>query len=304
MWLWETLVGLIVWTAKGIAEHATTTRFLASFGFFLLVVLAQRVAGRLVGYVAWTRALLKSAAASLGIALLNFSVYPTLLAMTSHGVERLWLFLRVPRLPASTWQGLPLWLVALIVVVAYDFADYWNHRLMHSKWVWPIHAIHHSDPVITPLATHRVHPFEGLVMWTSYFVLLGWLNLPQGTLGIGAVILLLHNEYVHMNVDWNHGPLWFLVASPRFHRWHHADVPQAHGKNLANVFPAFDLLFGTYYNPGPCTERVGAEGVPENDVVKLMLFPFVAWAKLAGAWTSRLRSRFRRTGDPGSTPGP
>jgi sterol desaturase/sphingolipid hydroxylase (fatty acid hydroxylase superfamily) len=284
MWLFETLTGAVTWAVNTLADKASGSRFLASLGFFLFVCLVSRVMGGLV----WTRTMLRSAGASIGIALVNFVVYPIILATSSGELTRGWELLHVPRLPASTWQELPTWLVAIVAVVAYDFANYWNHRLMHWKWLWPVHAIHHSDPEVTALTTHRVHPFEGIVMWTSYLVLLSWLGLPPGVIGGGALVIMLHNQYVHVNVDWNHGPLWFLVASPRFHRWHHADVAEAHGKNLANIFPVWDVLFGTYYNPGPCRARVGAEGVPENDVVKLMLFPLLAWARLVAAVGGRL----------------
>lgn len=286
-WCWDALAGGVEWAAKSLVEEAATTTFLASLAFFLLVCLIHRMAGRAV----WTRAVLASAGASVAIALLNFVVYPIMLATSTSLFQRAFAFLHVPRLPASTWQDVPTWLLLVIVVVTYDLVNYWNHRLMHWKWLWPIHAIHHSDPEITALTTHRVHPLEALFMWMSYFVLLGWLSFPPNVLGAGAVIVLLHNQYVHVNVDWNHGKLWFLVASPRYHRWHHADVPEAHGKNLANIFPVFDVLFGTYYDPGPCRARVGAEGVPENDVVKLMLYPFVAWGALVGRTAARLRSR-------------
>ena len=77
----------------------------------------------------------------------------------------------------------------------------------------------------------------------------------------------------------------------RFHRWHHADVPEAHGKNLANIFPFFDWMFGTYRVPGPCDAPVGAAGIPRNDVVKLTLWPLLEWARLATLWVEAMRAR-------------
>ena len=74
-------------------------------------------------------------------------------------------------------------------VAAVDFANYWNHRLMHTRVVWPMHAIHHSDPDVNGLTTYRVHAFEGCLMSCSYVVLLAWLNLPDDALGILSVVL-------------------------------------------------------------------------------------------------------------------
>ena len=87
---------------------------------------------------------------------------------------------------------------------------------MHgTKVLWPIHAVHHSDPDVTALTTCRVHIFESVVMSTSYIVLLSWLGFPDRIIGFGAVFLALHNAYVHVNVDWDHGPLRYVIASPR-----------------------------------------------------------------------------------------
>ncbi len=69
------------------------------------------------------------------------------------------------------------------------------------------------------------------------------------------VVASLHNAYVHFEVDIDHGPMNWLIASPRFHRWHHADFPPAYGKNLANAIPAWDMLFGTYFKAGPAPKN-------------------------------------------------
>ncbi|MEL6920217.1 MAG: sterol desaturase family protein, partial [Pseudomonadota bacterium] len=96
---------------------------------------------------------------------------------------------------------------------------------------------------------------------------------------IGMIVFFIEMNlfYVHANLNWDHGPFKFVIASPRFHRWHHADKPEAYGKNLANMIPAYDWMFGTYYNPEPCRERMGAPGVPDTDTVALMFSPFTLW---------------------------
>ncbi len=185
-----------------------------------------------------------------------------------------------PHLDSAVWAFLPSWAMVLIAILAMDFCDYWNHRLLHGKWLWPIHSIHHSDPHVTVLTTARVHVLESFVMKLSYILLLGWLGFPPGVLGGAGALLLVHNMYTHIHVDWSHGPLRYLVASPRFHRWHHANTPEAFNKNLANVFPFYDLAFGTYYVPGPCHAETGADGVPTHDVMGLIAWPFVRWAQM------------------------
>jgi sterol desaturase/sphingolipid hydroxylase (fatty acid hydroxylase superfamily) len=191
--------------------------------------------------------------------------------------------LGIPSVPESywsTWHWLP---VALLAFVARDFADYWSHRAMHTKLGWPIHAVHHSDTHVNGFTTFRVHALEILLMKVFTLGFTAWLGLPAEAVAAMHVVASLHNAYVHFEVDIDHGPMNWLIASPRFHRWHHADFPPAYGKNLANAIPAWDMLFGTYFKAGPCTEKMGAEreGISGTDPVRLMLLPFVLWLRMA-----------------------
>lgn len=240
--------------------------------------------------LSWSRRAVMGVFTTLTIFHVNFLLVP-LIWLLSEKVKALYVLVGIPSIPTTFWGSVPLWIMAVFALVAYDFANYWSHRLMHMRLLWPVHAIHHSDPDVNGLTAYRIHLFEGLTMWISYTLMLTWLGLPSDAIGIGAAILAFHNIYVHINVDWGHGPFWFLVASPRFHRWHHADVPEAYGKNLANFCPFYDLMFGTYYNPGTCKERMGAPDVPENDVIKLLLYPFKEWALMLHGGLSAVARR-------------
>jgi sterol desaturase/sphingolipid hydroxylase (fatty acid hydroxylase superfamily) len=45
--------------------------------------------------------------------------------------------------------------LALLLWVIVDFAAYWSHRLFHATSViWPLHAVHHSAEVLTPLTAY------------------------------------------------------------------------------------------------------------------------------------------------------
>lgn len=255
---------------------------------FLLVVLGCDVVRK-----GWRRSLsrraIESVTATLAIFHINIFLVPGVWLLSDE-VKQTYDLLGLPSIPGTVWTGLPTWLLSFVGILAADFANYWNHRLMHMRWLWPVHAIHHSDPVVNGLTTYRVHALENLVMLVSYTLLLSWIGLPRNAIGFGALLVLFHNIYVHIDVDWGHGPLRLLVASPRFHRWHHADVPAAYGKNLANVFPFFDWMFGTYRVPGPCNVPLGATGVPRNDVVRLTLWPFLEWSRLAVSLLSTRRA--------------
>jgi sterol desaturase/sphingolipid hydroxylase (fatty acid hydroxylase superfamily) len=202
--------------------------------------------------------------------------------------------LHIPTLNPEIWNNVPLWIVCIFGVAAKDFVDYWNHRLMHTKWGWPTHAAHHSDTHVNAFTANRVHFLEALLMTISYILLLTWLQIPQA-LPFVIVFYILHNKYVHMDLPFEHGPLKYIIASPVYHRWHHADVPKAYGKNLANVMPIYDVMFGTYYNPGKCNEPMGAlgTGVEDKSAIAIMTYPFREWAKMIKA--SRKVKAFSKT---------
>lgn len=255
----------------------TSPETLSVFGLCAVVVAVDFVRKGL--RVIWPRRIVEGSLATIAIIAAN-AVFGPLVMQAAKGFQAAYDGLGVPRIDPSFWADAPAWALAPLAVLAYDIANYWNHRAMHMRWLWPVHAIHHSDPEITGLSTFRIHVLEALVMMGSYTLLLSWVGFPPAVLGGAAVVLGLHNSYQHVNVDWGHGPLRHVIASPRFHRWHHADTPEAHGKNLANVFPFLDVIFGTYYVPGRCDVALGAKGVPQNDVVSLLLYPFVSWARM------------------------
>jgi sterol desaturase/sphingolipid hydroxylase (fatty acid hydroxylase superfamily) len=231
-----------------------------------------------------SRSALKNSAASLGWVAVNWCMVPVIywaLELT----RSLYALLSIQTLPASAWEGVPWPLLLLISLAVKDFADYWNHRLMHTRWIWPIHAVHHSDTHVNFLTSFRLHFLEAIFMGISYVILLTCLGIPPIIGATGAMLLTLHNGYVHIDMDFGHGPFKYLLTSPRLHRWHHADHPKALGKNLANLFPFYDVLFGTYYLPGRCDEPVGARSaqVPPFALLNQFALPFVLWLKMASA---------------------
>ena len=62
-------------------------------------------------------------------------------------------------------------------------------------------------------------------------------------------LVALHAIFQHANVRWHFGPLRWVVASPAWHRWHHAVEPEAIDKNYAGLFPFYDRIFKTAYFP-------------------------------------------------------
>ncbi|HET7608147.1 MAG TPA: hypothetical protein VFL84_05685 [Gammaproteobacteria bacterium] len=70
--------------------------------------------------------------------------------------------------------------------------------------------------------------------------------------------------------------LGWLVASPKFHGWHHTSEDEGLDKNFAGLLPLFDVVFGTYYMPkGRLPERFGLarESIPAT-IRGQMAYPF------------------------------
>ncbi len=180
----------------------------------------------------------------------------------------------LPHLSTSAWESLPWPITVLVVLLLFDFVDYWTHRWMHNSLLWGVHAVHHSEQRMTWLTSSRVHIFETTVMKLGYVALLGWIGFPVWALLAGNAAAYLHNRYVHCDLVWNHGPLARVIASPNWHRWHHSIEPSAYNRNYANIFSCIDVVFGTYHNPGRCRTDVGLGEVPSPGVINQMLYPF------------------------------
>ena len=171
---------------------------------------------------------------------------------------------------------LPYWLQAVLVLIGGDFIEYWSHRWFHGRRLWRFHAIHHSSKEVDWLSSVRLHPVNDLgirLCQTIPFVLLGF---SSTVLAAYVPFLTFYALLVHANVSWTFGPFRYVLASPAFHRWHHAKEEAARAKNFAGLLPLFDILFGTIYMPA---DRQPAEfGVPDDSVPESflgqMLYPF------------------------------
>ena len=228
-----------------------------------------------------SRDALKNSATSVGWMAINWVMVPIIYGAL-ESTRSLYEFLGVPALPTSTWASTPWPILLLISLATKDLADYWNHRAMHTRWIWPLHAIHHSDTHVNFLTSFRIHFLESIFMGMSYVLLLSWLGIPPIIGAAGTALLTLHNAYVHIDMNFGHGPFKYLLTSPRLHRWHHADHPKAEGKNLANLFPFYDVIFGTYYLPGRCDKPVGARSgqVPPFSLRSQLALPFARWIEM------------------------
>ena len=93
---------------------------------------------------------------------LDFILLTPLLALVSVALAKGFAATGLVLVHPDVWQGIPIILTGFVAVFAGDFIGYWRHRLEHSQWLWPSHAIHHSDTEMTWLTLLRFHPINRL----------------------------------------------------------------------------------------------------------------------------------------------
>lgn len=184
---------------------------------------------------------------------------------------------------------LPLLVQAALVIVTLDFVQYWLHRLFHTSWLWPFHAIHHSAEDLDWSATYRIHPLNLAIYGAGALAIVHIGGFSSAAFIIVGPFNLVVGALVHANLDWTFGPLRLVVASPVYHRWHHVRDPAVHNRNFAPTFPLWDLLFGTCHMPkGVLPHDYGADGVPDGFAAQLV-WPFLAvWRRVRS--TAALRA--------------
>jgi sterol desaturase/sphingolipid hydroxylase (fatty acid hydroxylase superfamily) len=170
---------------------------------------------------------------------------------------------------------LPLWVQAALIIVLSDFLSYWLHRGFHSGRLWRFHAVHHSPTTLDWMSAVRVHPVNDAVMRVGSAVPLVALGLaPVAVAGV-VPFLTFMAIFIHANLDWDWGPLRGVIASPRFHRWHHTSEEEGRDKNFAGIFPLWDILFGTYHMPiGRVPQQFGCDLPVPQSLWGQWLFPF------------------------------
>jgi sterol desaturase/sphingolipid hydroxylase (fatty acid hydroxylase superfamily) len=157
----------------------------------------------------------------------------------------------------SWWPGVTSIPVVsfLIYLILLDFVDYLYHRASHAfNWWWQLHALHHSQTVMTAWSDNRNNILDDIMRATfmAFFALLFGVSPGQ------FIMLIALSQFIqswqHANIKVHLGPAKYLLVSPIFHRMHHA-VGYGHeaigkpgvlgGCNFGILFPWWDMLFGT-----------------------------------------------------------
>ena len=130
------------------------------------------------------------------------------------------------------------------ILLVYDFAYYWLHRLMHTKkgmrWV---HGRHHEVRNPTAMESFYLTPAE-LFAGLGLLLACTWLLGPVSIYSF-AVVFFIHttlNITVHSGLMSKRLLLWPIDHLTHKHYTHHAG---SYDNNFASLTPFWDMLFRT-----------------------------------------------------------
>jgi len=158
----------------------------------------------------------------------------------------------------------PRWAWGTACFLLLDLSKYLVHRVLHSVPVlWRLHRVHHADPDFDLSTALRFHPLESLLMRSVYLGMIFVLAPPAAAVLASELMSVLANFFDHANAalpeKWDR-LLRRWIVTPNVHRLHHTDDRANQGKNLGELLPWWDRLFGTYSEPVGEPLTIGLRG--------------------------------------------
>lgn len=139
------------------------------------------------------------------------------------------------------------WWVFLVGFVTLDFAGYWSHRLNHSvNLFWNNHVIHHSSEAFNLACALRQSISNVISIYSIFLVPAAVIGVAPDVINIIAPVHLFLQFWYHTQHVPKLGPLEYVIITPSQHRVHHAINPEYLDKNLGQIFPWWDRMFGTF----------------------------------------------------------
>jgi sterol desaturase/sphingolipid hydroxylase (fatty acid hydroxylase superfamily) len=193
------------------------------------------------------------------------------------------------RLPVERWGFVPCFLISLFV---FDGYTYFVHRAYHKiPFLWAMHSLHHSATAMSATTGCRHFWFEPYVTGLLFAPLLGiMIQIPSEVLFPMTLVNFFIGLFTHFAAPLRLGRFTYVINNPQWHRIHHSAEAAHCDKNFANVFPIFDLVFGTAWMPG--AKEFPPTGLFSGDAPRSALEGMI-WP-LRSLWRIRGRRAVRR----------
>lgn len=186
----------------------------------------------------------------------------------------------------------------LITFLAYEFAYFFDHWLMHRfKFLWEFHKVHHTATSLSPFTLARMHPVDAYLYALLSITIVGlslglclWVFGPAANPFTvdGANIILFVSVFALMTLQHSHvwisfrGWLGRTLLSPAHHQIHHSANPRHFNSNYGNVLAIWDWIFGTLRTPSRKSPRLrfGVDDIEydPHSLQGLLLNPFAGAA--------------------------
>lgn len=174
----------------------------------------------------------------------------------------------------------PFWLQVILALTIIDFFLFFVHWQSHKyRFLWNLHAIHHSSERLYFLNGDKRHALHQLIEGGPGIIVCMVIGAPPVVI-IAALALLAVNMFMqHTNLDYKAGILKKFFCVAELHRWHHrADYKDAQ-VNYGAWLTVWDYIFGTAYDEPRMKTQLGEIGIAEEKNFpkkywKQFLYPF------------------------------
>jgi len=145
---------------------------------------------------------------------------------------------------------LPLPISAIITILCFDLAIYWQHRLFHIiPFLWRSHKVHHSDLGMDITTAVRFHPVEIFISGLYKIIIMLILGPKAEIYLIYEVLLNGFALFTHANfkipTKLDHF-LRYLFVTPAMHYPHHSPHLKLTNMNYGNILSIWDRIFKSY----------------------------------------------------------
>jgi len=157
-----------------------------------------------------------------------------------------------------TFQEQPVWFVVLLLLIPVwsGWHFYWQHRLLHTRWMFKyVHCWHHKNINTGPWSGHAMHPLEHVILYSDLLVYFVLASHPVHII-FNAMLHTIAGPTSHCGYERvRFGKYFSLQLGDFMHQLHH----RYFDCNYGNYETPWDKIFGSFHDGTPQGDRYIAE---------------------------------------------